>query len=139
MLRTLYFNEFLYWIQWSISSSMWVSLRSLEILNCHFTLHQLTCVSYFMSLSWWILVKNDVFIKIKGTYIDRYLKNGVSKSIFHVIKHVDFRVYRAHPDGVISKNWQLTTNIYEWLWFLYIKLCLSAVLRRKKSLRRNWG
>ena len=32
-------------------------------------------------------------------------RNGVSKSIVHVIKH------RVHPDGVISKTWQLMTNL----------------------------
>ena len=33
--------------------------------------------------------------------IDRYLKNGVSKTIVHVTKHVNFQLYRVHPDGVI--------------------------------------
>ena len=35
--------------------------------------------------------------------IDRYLKNGVSKTIVHVIKHVNFQLYRVHPDGVFRK------------------------------------
>ena len=34
-------------------------------------------------------------------HIDRYLKNGVSKSIVHMIKHANFQLYRVHPDGVI--------------------------------------
>ena len=34
-------------------------------------------------------------------HIDRYLKNGVTKSIVHVIKHANFQLYRVHPDGVI--------------------------------------
>ena len=34
-------------------------------------------------------------------HIDRYLKNDVSKIIVHVINHVNFQLYRAHPDGVI--------------------------------------
>ena len=37
-------------------------------------------------------------------HIDRYLKNGVSKYIAHVIKHVNFKLYRANPEGVIWKN-----------------------------------
>ena len=37
----------------------------------------------------------------KGRYIDRYLKNSVSKSIVHVIKHANFHLYRVHSDGVI--------------------------------------
>ena len=35
---------------------------------------------------------------------DIYLRNGVSKSIVHVIKHANFQLYRAHPDGVIWKK-----------------------------------
>ena len=31
--------------------------------------------------------------------IDSYLKSGVSKSIVHVKKHVNFHLYRTHPDG----------------------------------------
>ena len=34
-------------------------------------------------------------------HIDRYLKNLVSKSIFHVMKHDNFQLYKVHPDGVI--------------------------------------
>ena len=30
-------------------------------------------------------------------------KNGVSKSIVHVIKHANFQLYRVHPDEVIYK------------------------------------
>ena len=44
-------------------------------------------------------------------YSDRYLKSNASKIIV-VIKHVNFRLYRAYStDGVILKNSQLTTNI----------------------------
>ena len=32
---------------------------------------------------------------------DRYLKNGVSKSILLVIWHASFQLYREHHDGVI--------------------------------------
>ena len=28
-------------------------------------------------------------------------KNSISKRIVHVIKHVNFQLYRLHPDGVI--------------------------------------
>ena len=34
-------------------------------------------------------------------HIDRYLKNGVSKSIVHVRKHANFQLYSIHADGVI--------------------------------------
>ena len=37
-------------------------------------------------------------------------ENGVSKSIFLVIRHVNFQLYRVHPDGVVQKTWKLTTN-----------------------------
>ena len=35
---------------------------------------------------------------LKGT--STYLKSGVSKSIVHVIKHANFQLCRARPDGV---------------------------------------
>ena len=38
-------------------------------------------------------------------------RNGVSKSIVHVIKHDNFQLHRVHPDGVILKTWQLMTNL----------------------------
>ena len=34
-------------------------------------------------------------------HIDRYLKNGVLKSIVLVIKHAKFQLYSAQSDGVI--------------------------------------
>ena len=33
--------------------------------------------------------------------IDRYPKNGASKSVVHLIKHANFHLYRVHPDGII--------------------------------------
>ena len=44
-------------------------------------------------------------------HMDRYLKNVVSNSIVHVIKNVNFQVYRVHPDGFIEKTWKLMTNL----------------------------
>ena len=35
-------------------------------------------------------------------HIDRYLKDGLSKSIIRVIKHANFQLYRLHPDKVIQ-------------------------------------
>ena len=35
---------------------------------------------------------------------DRYLENGLSKGIVHVIKHANFQLHRVHPDGVIVKT-----------------------------------
>ena len=39
---------------------------------------------------------------------DRYLKNGESNNIAHVIKHANFQLYRAYPARVIWKK--LTTD-----------------------------
>ena len=39
----------------------------------------------------------------KGKSTDN-LKKGVSKSIVHVIKHVNFQLYKARHDGVIWKK-----------------------------------
>ena len=38
-------------------------------------------------------------------------KNGVSKSIVHIIKYANFQLDRVHPEGVIYKAWQVTTNL----------------------------
>ena len=35
----------------------------------------------------------------------------VSKSIVHVIKHANFQLCRAHPDGVAQKNCEMTAII----------------------------
>ena len=43
-------------------------------------------------------------VAFKPRRIDRYLKNGIPKSIVHVMKHVNFQVYRAHPDKFIWKK-----------------------------------
>ena len=37
-------------------------------------------------------------------YNNRYLQNGDPKSIVHVMKHVTFELYRAHPNGFIWKK-----------------------------------
>ena len=42
---------------------------------------------------------------------EKYLKNGVSKGIVHVIKHSNFKISGAYPAEVISKHRQLTTKI----------------------------
>ena len=42
-----------------------------------------------------------VFVK---PIIERYLENGVSKSIVYVIKHANVQLYRVHLDGVIQKT-----------------------------------
>ena len=41
-------------------------------------------------------------VYIKGT--SRYLKNGVSKTIAHVMKHANFQFHRVHLDRVIQKT-----------------------------------
>ena len=45
--------------------------------------------------------KEDSFLMKGKGHIDRYLKNDVSKSIVHAIKHANFQLYTVHPDGVI--------------------------------------
>ena len=35
---------------------------------------------------------------------DKYLKNGASKNMDHVIKHANFQLYRVYPVRVIWKN-----------------------------------
>ena len=45
-------------------------------------------------------IKCNVFVFAKS-HIDRYFKNGASKSIVHVIKHANFQLYTVNPDGVI--------------------------------------
>ena len=40
-------------------------------------------------------------ISLDLRHIDRYLKNGVSKSIVSVIKHASFQLYVVQHDGVI--------------------------------------
>ena len=42
---------------------------------------------------------NGMLIMIKGTP-----KKGASKSIFYVIKHFNFQLYKVNPEGFIFKN-----------------------------------
>ena len=37
-------------------------------------------------------------------HIDTYVKNKVPKGIIHVMKHVNFQLYRAHSDRIIKKK-----------------------------------
>ena len=53
---------------------------------------------------WWILV---VSYHIKRGN-NRYLKNNVSKSVVHGIKHVNFQLYNALSDGIYLQK--LTTE-----------------------------
>ena len=41
-------------------------------------------------------------------HIDRYLKNGISKSIVLVVRHANFQLYKVHPMELFRKprNWQ---------------------------------
>ena len=99
---TFTFNKRPYGIHWSFPLENFFK-RGPELLrSTHFVNN---FVSYRFS-------QNDVLLKafnqfllkfsqkyFKGTLTD--LKNGVSKSIVHVIKHTNFQLYRVHPDGVI--------------------------------------
>ena len=40
-------------------------------------------------------------VKLYSRHTDRYLKNGISKSIVQVIKYANFQLYTVHPDAVI--------------------------------------
>ena len=44
---------------------------------------------------------------------DRYLKNSVSKSIIHVIKQVNFPLYRAQANAIIWKKTDKRRQIYK--------------------------
>ena len=45
----------------------------------------------------------ELFVKsVKD--LDRYLKNIVSKSIVHAIKHADFQFYRAYQTGFFEQT-----------------------------------
>ena len=39
-------------------------------------------------------------------------KNGVSKSIVHVIKQDNFQLYTGYSDRVTRKNWQMTKKFH---------------------------
>ena len=43
-------------------------------------------------------------IKLPLRHIDRYLENGVSKSIVRMIKYANFQLYRVHLNGFILKT-----------------------------------
>ena len=78
--------------------------------------------------------------KNSSRHINRYLKNGVSNSIVHEIKHVDFQLYRAHPERVI---WNKLTADDEHInkgirTFIHQTMSLSGV-EKEKLLERNWG
>ena len=69
---------------------------------------------------------------------DRYLKNSVLKHIVHVIKHVNFQIYRVHTGGIIWKKVTIDDkyiNKRVWL-FTYQAMSLSVV-EKKKLFRRN--
>ena len=52
-------------------------------------------------------------------------KRCFEKSIVHVIKHVNFQLYRAYPDGVIRKKLTIGDKyVKKDLDFLYSKQCL---------------
>ena len=45
----------------------------------------------FLTASWQISIR----------HIDRYLKNGASKSIAHIIRHANITLYKVHVYGFI--------------------------------------
>ena len=78
--------------------------------------------------------------KNSSRHINRYLKNGVSSSIVHEIKHVDFQLYRAHPERVI---WNKLTADDEHInkgirTFIHQTMSLSGV-EKEKFLERNFN
>ena len=40
------------------------------------------------------------YFVVVSRHMDRYLKNGFSKSFVHVIKRANFQLYRVHFGGV---------------------------------------
>ena len=43
-------------------------------------------------------------MNITEKHSNRYVKNGVSKSIILMIEHTNIELYRVYPGGVIWKN-----------------------------------
>ena len=74
--------------------------------------------------------------QIKAT--STYLKNGASKSIVHVIKHVNFQLHRAYFDGGIWKK-QTIGNKYINKYWLFIHQTMSLSGVEKKNIKTCWG
>ena len=49
----------------------------------------------------WTYHKERSFASNYFIILKKCLKNGISESIVHVIKHANFQLYRVRPDGVI--------------------------------------
>ena len=70
---------------------------------------------------------------------NRYLRKGASVSIVHLVKHANFQLYRAFPDGFIWKKLIFDGKyINKWIQHLYIKRCVSAKVRVKKEVFHHW-
>ena len=70
-------------------------------------------------------------------HIGRYIKNGISKNIVHVMKHVNFQLYRAHPDGVIWKKMTIDDKyINKRVWIFTHQTMFVSDIKKKKLLWR---
>ena len=65
-------------------------------------------------------------------------KNGVSKSIVHVIKHVNFQLYRTHPDEIIWNKLTIDDKyINKRVWFIIHQAMSVSGAEKKKLFGRN--
>ena len=59
------------------------------------------------------------------------------KNIVHVIKHVNFQLYRVYPAGFIWKNQQMKANINKQIEaFIHQVMCLSKYVSVKIKKRQ---
>ena len=58
-----------------------------------FSVKSAFCINFMASI---LLIKLIIPRNNQIKHIDRYLKNGISKSIVHVIRHANFQLYRVY-------------------------------------------
>ena len=82
------------------------------------------------------LIRAEIFLtacnhQLKAYRIDRYLKTGISKSICHVIKHVNFQFYRAHPDRIIWEKMTIDDKYITQRDIIHQRMSLSGAEKKK--------
>ena len=101
-------------------------------------LHLAVSVSYFISSVQFDIefYKTDTTLYHQNCPLNAHwqiYRKGVLKSIVQVMKHVNFQLYRANPDGVI---WEMLTNddkyINKQVWlFIHQTMFVSGVEKNK--------
>ena len=78
------------------------------------------------------------FVVIKEGYIERYLKNCVSKSNAPVIKHANCQVYKSAPWWSYLKNLEIDDKLVnKRVQLLCINRCVSLKCVEKKKIGRH--